>query len=269
MDFKCVDFVLVIPCYNNIEGLKKSIKSINYFNDKFEVFIIDDGSTTPISMADIYDVNPFISARIIRLKNNQGIVYALNIALKILKKKDNYKYIARLDAGDLCYPQRFYKQVEYLNVNKEVALLGSWVSFIPTLTGKKYSYVTKTTHENIIKEMHYKCSFIHPSVMFRKSVLDTIGLYPFNFIHAEDYAYFWMILKNFKGAILPQTLVEVYFSNENISSRNYKLQLLNRKKVIKTFGDNFFRKQVGLSLLNLKLIMPKKWIDQLKYYFKK
>ncbi|MEO6303539.1 MAG: glycosyltransferase, partial [Bacteroidia bacterium] len=66
MDSKCVDFVLIIPCYNNIEGLKKSIKSINYFNDKFEIFIIDDGSITPISLTDVYDVNPFISVRLIR-----------------------------------------------------------------------------------------------------------------------------------------------------------------------------------------------------------
>ena len=269
MNFKLIDFILLIPCYNNTDGLKKSINSIDYPADKFEILIVDDGSTQPISITDLIVINPNFAIKIIRLKSNQGIVYALNTGLQLLKKRDDFKYIARLDAGDICYPQRFYKQVDFLNTHTTVALLGTWTRFVDDVTGKSYIYYAKTTHEAIIKEMHARCSFIHPSVMFRKTIVDDIGLYPTEFMHVEDYAYFWSILQVLKGAVLPEVLVQVCFSSENISSKNYKSQLRNRKKVLRAFGNNFIDKQAGLAAINLKLMLPQNFIQQLKYLFKK
>ena len=48
--------------------------------------------------------------KLICLAENKGITHALNIALDFAKK-NNYKYIARLDAGDICYKNKFSKQM--------------------------------------------------------------------------------------------------------------------------------------------------------------
>jgi len=259
-----LDFILLIPCYNNLSGLIKSIRSVKYPVDKFEILIVDDGSLLPILKENFDDISSHIKIQIIRIYANQGILNALNTGLKELKTRNDFKYIARLDAGDTCHPERFTKQIQFLDSHPEIFLLGTWCRFENSITGKGYDYITKTKHEDIVREMHFKCSFIHPTVMFRKEVLNTIGFYPENYPNVEDYAYFWKILKIFKGAILQQILVEIDFSNENISSRNYKKQLIYRMKIVKDFGSHKLSKLSGLFLLACRLLTPKKMIDKLK-----
>lgn len=258
-----IDFVLLIPCYNNLNGLAVSLKSISYPVDKFEVLIIDDGSEVPVTQEKL-QVDPAMVINIIRLDHNQGIVQALNTGLATLQSRTNLKYIARLDAGDTCDKQRFQKQVNYLDQHKEIALLASWARFQHSTSVQGYDYITKITHEEIVKEMHRKCSFIHPSVMFRREILDHIGFYPSNYPHAEDYAFFWKIMKHYKGAVLPEKLVQIAYSDANVSSENYTRQLQSRKKIVKDFGDNWLSKWIGIGLLNLKLIIPRKIIQRLK-----
>lgn len=259
-----IDFVLLIPCYNNIGGLSASLKSISYPAAKFEVLIVDDGSAIPITKNALQAAHPGMNIHIIRLDSNQGIVQALNAGLTALRLRSDFTYIARLDAGDTCDEQRFRKQVDFLNKYPDIALLASWARFQSHSSDSGYDYITKTTHEEIVKEMHSKCSFIHPSVMFRKEVLDSIGLYPSMYPYAEDYAFFWTILKNYKGAVLPEKLVTIVFSDKNISSENYKKQLQSRKKIVQDFGDRFPDKWVGRAMLNFKLIMPRAFIQFLK-----
>jgi glycosyltransferase involved in cell wall biosynthesis len=264
MNSKNIDFILLIPCYNNISGLAASIKSISYPTSEFEVLIVDDGSTVPIEKSSLQLTDTEMVINILRLDDNQGIVHALNTGLAALRSRTGVKYIARLDAGDTCVEQRFQKQVNFLNTHPEVAIVASWARFRNTASGKGYDYITKTIHEEIVKEMHYKCSFIHPSVMFRKEVLDNAGLYPVIYPHAEDYAFFWKILKKDKGAVIPEKLVNIMFSDVNVSSENYKKQLSSRKKIVKKYGDQWLRKKIGIGMLNVKLIMPQSVIQWLK-----
>jgi glycosyltransferase involved in cell wall biosynthesis len=264
MNSKMIDFVLLIPCYNNITGLSVSLKSICYPPDKFEVLIIDDGSEVPVAKNNLQLQDAALNITIIRLDRNQGIVHALNAGLSVLKSRTDLKYIARLDAGDTCDVRRFQKQVEFLNQHQDIALLASWARFQDVTLTKAYDYITKITHEEIAKEMHYKCSFIHPSVMFRKQVLEDVGMYPINYPNAEDYAFFWTILKKYKGAVLSEKLVKIVYSNKTVSNENYKNQLRSRKKIVKTFGDRWLQKMIGVGMLNLKLIIPQAIIQKLK-----
>jgi glycosyltransferase involved in cell wall biosynthesis len=266
MNSTVIDFVLLIPCHNNISGLAASIRSISYPPDKYEVLIVDDGSDIPITKNELKPSDPKVTITIIRLEHNQGIAQALNAGLASLKSRTDVEYIARLDAGDTCHQERFRKQVDFLNRHKEIALLASWARFQNETLMKGYDYITKSKHEEIVKEMHYKCSFIHPSVMFRKEVLDTVALYPLSYPHAEDYAFFWKILKKNKGAVIPEKLVNIVFSDKNISSENYKKQLRSRKKIVKEFGNLWLPKMAGLAILTIKQIMPKNWINVLKSF---
>ena len=264
MNIKSIDFVLLIPCYNNSDGLMASFKSIVYPAEKYEILIVDDGSSIPLNENKLMEILPGVKIQVIRLDVNKGIVNALNTGLKKLKSRSDVKYIARLDAGDLNDEHRFYKQVALLDTQKEIALLASWARFESTQSDKGYDYITQTVHDKIATEMHYKCSFIHPSVMFRMEVLDEIGFYPENFEHAEDYAFFWKILKSYKTAVIPEKLVYISFSEKNVSSKNYKKQLQSRAKVVKTFGDQLFHKLLGTAMLRLKQMIPATIITKLK-----
>lgn len=258
-----IDFVVLIPCYNNQKGLSDALQSISYPPEKFEVLIVDDGSTVPLEEQDLKKHCRAL-IRVIRLDQNRGILSALNTGLNVLKQRTGISYIARLDAGDSCHEQRFYKQVDYLDKHPDIALLASWARFENTATGKGYDYITKTRHEDIVKEMHYKCSFIHPSVMFRKEILANVGVYPDQYPHAEDYAFFWRILKAYKGAVLPEKLVTISFSEKNVSAENYKKQLNSRKGIVKDFGDSNWYRMIGTVMLKLRCILPLSWILKLK-----
>jgi|SRR3954470_23647740 glycosyltransferase involved in cell wall biosynthesis len=260
-----LDFILLIPCYNNRNGLITSLESIQYAKDKCEVLIVDDGSTEPLSIIDLQSQVQNLIIKIIRHQNNQGIVNALNTGLREINNRNDVKYIARLDAGDTCHSERFYKQVDFLNTHPECALLGSWATFLSSTGNNSYSYITQTSHDAILKEMHYKCSFIHPAVIFRKDVLDKVGLYPTEYSHAEDYAFFWKILLSYKGAIIPEKLVSISFSVDNVSSKNYKTQLNSRRKIVKQYGDQFIPKMIGIVMLGIKQFFPKAIIKKLKY----
>src|SRR5438046_8231689 len=123
-------FCLLIPCYNNFEGLALSLKTVFYQPHLFIIVIVDDGSEIPISeeaMKSKLDVN--YSIVVIRNAENKGITYSLNQGLEWIKKNAMVKYIARLDCNDLCTKDRFYKQTDYLDKHPEVGILGSWCVF--------------------------------------------------------------------------------------------------------------------------------------------
>lgn len=261
------DFILLIPYFNNPKGLAKSIKSIDYPIDKFEVLVIDDGSKIPLSENELKSQFLGLNIRVITMSANSGIAKALNKGLEELHKRNDYKYIARLDCGDICATDRFIKQVKHLDSSPQIYLLGSWCKFTNSETGRSYLYKTKTTQTGIIKEMHFKCSFIHPTVMFRKEVLDTIGYYPENYPHAEDYAYFWKIIKHYQCALLPEALVNIETNRTNISTANYKKQLISRGSVVNDFGSSLLLKAFGKLFIQLKLITPIWLIKTLKFSF--
>jgi glycosyltransferase involved in cell wall biosynthesis len=251
------DFILIIPFLDNKAGLLKSLRSIEFPRERFEVIIVDDGSCTPLTAEDLIEFGKSGSViRILRLNENKGVAHALNYALAELKKRDDYKYIARLDCGDLCLTDRFKKQVTFLDEHPEIHLLGTRVLFKNFETGKEYIYQNKIIEEEIRKEMHFKCSFIHPSVMFRKEVLKEVGVYPENYLHCEDYAFFYKIIRQKQASILPEVLLISEISDQGVSSNNRQKQLFSRMRVVTRFGTNPVYVFGGMIRLMFLMLMP-------------
>ena len=92
---------VILPAYNCEKFIGKAIQSVlqQTFTD-FELIIVNDGSTDNTESI-IYS---FDDQRIVYLKNqhNQGLIYTLNKAIT----EANGKYIARMDADDICLPER-------------------------------------------------------------------------------------------------------------------------------------------------------------------
>lgn len=228
---------VLIPHYNNCQGLKKSIESIQETFMTVDLIVIDDGSKDDlIDEKSISEGYKFGKVYFFRLKENRGIEHALNYGLKIIQKK-KYTYIGRLDCGDTCRIDRFEKQIDYLEHNPEVKLLGTWVNVINTQSDLLYVLKHPITYNLIKKRMYLNSMFVHPSVVFRTEILDTIGYYPTNYKAAEDYAFFFKIVKQFKAENLPEPLIDYVIDDNSISSTKRKLQVKSRIKVI---CDNFY-----------------------------
>ena len=127
---KPLDFCLLIPCYNNFDGLLLSLATIVYYPDRFMVLVVDDGSTVPVTPASIKSgININFPLFVLRNEVNKGITAALNSGLKWIEEQGAANYIARLDCGDLCAADRFYKQMDFMQSHPDVGLLGSWCVF--------------------------------------------------------------------------------------------------------------------------------------------
>ena len=262
---KQLDFCLLIPCYNNLKGLVQSLKTVTYFADKFSVIIVDDGSDIPISLKIIEgEIRPSYPIKILRSEQNEGITAALNKGLKWIEEKIMARYIARLDCGDLCDDARFYKQMDYMDKHPHASLLGTWCMFENRKTSSKYQYRTPTSHNEIQTAMYFRNVFIHPTVIFKTSMLTKVGYYPAAFPHAEDYAFFWQLLNSGEGHILDEVLVNCELNSEGISIQNRREQLAARARVVEKFGTNFFLKILGTLRLKVLLILPKHLILSLK-----
>jgi glycosyltransferase involved in cell wall biosynthesis len=260
-----IDFCLLIPCYNNTEGLLVSLKKVHYRPNQFLVVIVDDGSTIPVSENKIADaVGKDFPIRLLRTEKNHGITAALNMGLDWITGHVRANYIARLDCGDLCHTDRFVLQVQYLDDHREIGLLGSWCRFENKDGSGGYAYKTPTDHEGIIRAMHFRNVFIHPTVMFRTSLLAQTGLYPTDHEYAEDYALFWKMIKVERSHILDKFLVTCEINPKGISYANRGKQLAARWKVIKEFAPDQLLRISAFIRLKVLLIMPKRLALQLK-----
>jgi GT2 family glycosyltransferase len=228
--------ILLIPHYNNPEGLVQSLMSIKDII-QVDVLIIDDGSE--IKPDYEYLSKNYNHGQIFykELNINQGLSLALNEGIKIAQEKD-YKYIARLDCGDFCKENRFSKQLNYLIEYPEIKLLGTWARYIDE--DKKELYVLKhpVEHEIIRKKMFINSMFVHPSVLINIDVFEGIKMYNPKYTRAaQDYDLFFRISKKYKTGNYPEALVDYTVSLNSISSQRRKLQVKHRILIIL---DNFY-----------------------------
>jgi glycosyltransferase involved in cell wall biosynthesis len=262
------DIVVLIPHFNNLAGLRKSLDSI-IFPAKVDVLIVDDGSKEKPNTAAFNEIfADKLNLHFIFNKQNLGIENTLNKGLSYILKYMSCKYIARLDCGDICDPNRFIKQKHFLDANEEVHLIGSWVEFFyedETL----YTYKAPSRHKDITNNMFLKCSFIHPSVMFRTKSLSIIGLYPVEYRAAEDYAFFFRFVKKFKTHILPEVLTYCELNPKGISRTKRAVQQKSKIKVImanRSISPYFF---LGLLRNFSMLLLPYSVVAKAKAIFLK
>ncbi len=265
MNTSVLDFCLLIPCYNNFNGLIRSLESVTYFSGNYVVLIVDDGSNEPLSLEriknELKEAKPLV---VLRNEKNSGITAALNKGLAWISENTNTKYIARLDCSDICHPERFIIQVQYMNDHPGVGLTGSWCQIIDKEISFSYSYKTSVQHDDICKEMYYRNVFMHATVMFRASLLKKSGYYPTNFEYAEDYAFFWMLIKVSQSFVLDKFLVICELNKGGLSYSNKGKQLKARWKVVRAFGKNKLMQSFAFIRLLLLYILPKELLLHLK-----
>jgi len=267
---KSLDFCLLIPCYDNFEGLINSLATVVYHADRFMALIVDDGSKVPVTSASIKSgIKIDFPLFVLRSEVNKGITEALNSGLKWVEEQGTANYVARLDCGDLCTPDRFYKQMDFMYSHTDVGLLGSWCVFEDRTKSFRYQYKTPTGHSQIKRAMHFRNVFIHPTVVFKTSLLKKTGYYPNNFPHAEDYAFFFKLIKITRSHILDESLVLCEINNRGISLRNRREQLISRSRVVMQYGTNPLLRIIGslrtyaLRLLPKRLVLLlRKWANE-------
>ena len=262
---KLSDILVLIPHYNNFEGLLESVKVIDE-DECIDVLIVDDGSTNNfINENQLNTVKPNnLNIIYIYLNQNKGIEHALNKGIEYFRKNEEYKFLARLDCGDLCAKNRFKIQKEFLDSHNRVGIVGSNIKFFNLKGESVFNLKLPQTNKEIKRGMFKNAMFIHPSIMLKREVLNKVKQYPLNYPAAEDYAFFFEILKYFEGANINQYLVKCELNPNGISIQKRKIQLRSRLKLIKKNFYFGFYPIFGFFRNLLLYVMPYKIILFLK-----
>lgn len=257
--------IVLIPHYNNNNGLKNSIQSIGD-NENIDIIIVDDGSFKNfINENEINSLAKFNGTiNYIYLENNSGIEIALNTGLEFIKKKNQYDYIARLDCDDICIVNRFEIQEKFLDNNPSIYLVGSNATAIDIKGNFLFEVNFPEKYKDIKNKMFVNSMHLHPCVMFRTKILDTIGFYPTNYKAAEDYAYFFKIVNMYETYNIPKSLIRFQIDEIGISATKRTLQVKNRIKIILTHFYFGFWPIYGLTRSLLLLIIPNNIIKNVK-----
>ncbi len=175
---------VLMPVKNGSGFLRPAIQSVlkQTFVD-FELLVIDDASTDD-SVAIIRSfADPRI--RLIHNKINLGVACSLNKGIELARGD----FIARMDADDICLPDRFQKQMGRFSGSPEAAVVATWVTLIDSAgedVGIWDCDRSASTCDEIYRHLPRLNCLAHPSVMMRKEVIDRYS-YRDTRIHSEDY----------------------------------------------------------------------------------
>lgn len=213
---------VIMAVYNCSERFIHALESIDkqtYAN--WECIICDDCSTDNTFERLIEYTKGNSKYKIIRNDSNMGLAYSLNHCLKYC----NGKFIARMDDDDLSYPDRFEKQIEFLNQHPEIAFVSS--------TADLYDGTEVFGRRNLPEfptkmDLIYGSQFIHPATMFRKEALEAVDGYRVSkeTRRGQDYDLFMRLYgKGMKGANLLEPVFRYTEAVRNLKQRNLKARL--------------------------------------------
>ena len=260
---------VLLPTYNAALFIKESVDSIlNQTFKDFDLYIYDDCSTD--NTAEI--ISEYNDSRIFYIKNSQnlGIAKTLNKGLDHLLPQ--YKYIARMDADDYSFPERFEKQLCFLEDDKDFILCGTqgyWLKNIHMNPMQRWTY--PTNNDYIKYYLLFAASFGHSSIVLRSnSFLSNNLKYDENVTTCEDWD-LWIRAQNHgKIANLPNFLMKyrILDNSNHRSEFKLKIHIQERADILskywKTFHIQFSPEQILEYFYENQLISNKVFTKKLK-----
>lgn len=123
------------------------------------------------------------SLKIIPLSQNVGLGKALNEGLKHCSND----WVFRMDTDDICTPDRFEKQVAFIQQNPDVVLFsGQVMEFDQEISDANVLKAVPVGFEEIKKFAQKRCPLNHMTAVYRKSIIEKLGGYQHH-LYMEDY----------------------------------------------------------------------------------
>jgi len=209
-----IELTIVIPVFNGWPYIEDCVNSIlDQTYQDFKLLIINDGSTD-------YTTQYLTSLKDSRIevihKKNTGVIDSMNIGFQEVKSK----YLARVDADDIVHPQKFEKQISFIEKNPECILVGTDAVHMSE-DKKKTGWRVKmpSSHEAIENALFSrKSAIIQPTMVCRSSCIHEIGGYRME-AWPEDYDLYFRLLGQGRFANINECLYYIRLHPNSITQK--------------------------------------------------
>lgn len=192
----------------------------------WELVVVDDASTD--GTAELLRAIPDPRIRLIRAPENGGVVRARNLAAAHARGR----YWAALDQDDLCRPERFARQVDYLDRHTDTVLLGTAAAVLTDGRVRPSPLPPTTTPDFVEYLLHLRNPLVWSSVMVRADAARRLD--PFirpDYRYADDYDLHHRMMALGRVARLDEELTVYRYHPDQASQRHVDTMVGNAVKV--------------------------------------
>jgi glycosyltransferase involved in cell wall biosynthesis len=255
------EIAVVMPVFNPGEALAMTLESLRRQTVPFRLYLVDDGSS---SKPDYDELLRGFDYRLIALEENRGVSIAANTGIDAALGT-GHAFIARMDCGDWCHPQRLELSRSFLLANPSVDLVGTWAVINSQNTGLNYLFTPPARTDALVQRLKYTMPFINPSIMARSRVFQALGLYSAEV--AEDYEFCCRAARAGLGlANIPKFLLRKIEDASSISVRRRRAQLWSRLRIQWFYRDGSIHCVLGMLRTLMLFLTPPMILRRAKAY---
>lgn len=247
---------VIIGIYNCASTLVEALDSLyaQTYQD-FKVILCEDGSSD-----NTYEVAAQYAAShdniiLIRNEKNMGLNHTLNRCLELA----DTEYVARMDGDDISLPERFEKEINFLDEHPEYAFVSS-----PMIYYDEQGEFRRGKQHNDpsgLDFLHGR-TFCHAPVMMRLTAYRAVGGYTVSdyLLRLED-QHLWLKLyqQGYKGYCLEQPLYMMRDDRNATRRRNFKArrnEIFMRLRICRAFHLPWWHYPESVIVPMLKWAMP-------------
>ncbi|MBE6330825.1 MAG: glycosyltransferase [Bacteroidales bacterium] len=214
----------------------------------FEIVLIEDGVLTD----DLYSVIALwknkLEDKLVILKNdvNLGLTKSLNRGINVVRGD----FIARMDSDDISTSNRFERQIEFLEKNPDIDILGGALKEFDETSDCLRIRRYPLTHNEVVKYISKASPLAHPTVMMRRKMFDAGLRYNEKYKTSQDIAlWFDAILAGYKIGNVQDVTIN-FRSEGDVFRRRSRSKAWNEFKI---YVNGIYRMN---GLITFKYIFP-------------
>lgn len=255
---------VIVPMYNAATFLKATVDSILAQTCKnFELLLIDDCSTDNTLEVAYSFSDPRI--RVIKNEKNRGAGVTRNKGIESAQSA----YLAFCDADDIMMPDRLEKQLNFMELHRDIDICGSFVKLINENGNVIGKYTFHTEHDDIAVDLFLRCAFQQSTAFIRRSRFEQSGLKYKENHFAEDFDLWANAVRKLKFHVLPLFLICYKISESQLTATSWEKQrrdaLLTYKQMMDdlgvTYNDHIVTVHYEIAHRK-KTVIPKEWIQE-------
>ena len=206
---------ILLPVYNAEAYIETCILSLLHQTyQNIQIVIVNDGSKDgTLKLIENLALSNSKKINIINNDGNKGLIFSLNEGLKHCSGK----YTARMDADDICMPNRIEKQYLLMESHSDLAAVCSWMLRFnkdQPLQTIKYSEDFQILKSNLF----FYCPLPHPAAFFKTEIIQSLG-YRNEYTITEDYDLWRRLFKYHKVSVVQEPLLMYRQHNEQVTQK--------------------------------------------------